>query len=371
MGREIFSSNNLSLVQRDNTYQLLVDSGVLLAKMAINKYHSKNMLATKFSVVGESYDELNKTVLEKIYKYCADKAGITTFDYNRKEDVVRAMTNPIFEWNFFAIQTEILNNVNPDNEVEDVMIAANISTVGLGDSKTFEIDSKGLYKVQEGAYGNNVSRFQEHFKSAITLTPTPKVAAIDFDVTQMNGIGYDFGKQVAKIAMSFRVKMYTDVVSEIFTVANVSSTPFYKATFAKTTYMEMADRLAGANGSGVAAYGTRVAFGQIADGITTGFATQDEINKSGFIGNVYGVSSILFDQAVDSNTASFTFKVPSDKIVLLSPVGDRPVKVVRENNIMVINDDGKNNALYRRSYKFMDSWTVGLATQAAYGIQVV
>lgn len=370
MSRTVFSANGFTGAQ-DSTFKLLVDSGVLLGKLAMNKYHNQNFLATRFSVVGENYDELNKTLLEKVYKYCAEKAGLENYDFSKKEDIVRAMSNPVFEWNFFAIQTEILNNVNPDNEVEDIMIAANISTVGLGDSKTFEIDSKALYKVQEGAYGNNVSRFQEHFRSAITLTPTPKVAAIDFDVTQMTGIGYDFGKQIAKIAMSFRVKMYTDVVNEIYTVANVSSTPFYKATFAKTTYMEMADRLAGANGSGVTAYGTRVAFGQIADGITSGFATQDEINKTGFIGNIYGVSSVLFDQAVDSNTASFTFKVPNDRLILLSPVGDRPVKVVRENNVMVINDEGKNNALYRRSYKYMDSWTVGLATQAAYGIQVV
>jgi len=361
-----------SVIEQNKDAELLVQGLTTLTKMGINKYHYDRgeILASQFSC-GEDYNELNQSTKQSILAYCAEKAGFNPDMVKTKKGLLKAFSNPTFEWEYFAIQTEALNNVNADNEVEDVMIAAQISTIGLGDSKTFEIDSKSLYDVQENSYGNNVSRFQQQFKSSITLTPTPKIARIDFDVTQMATIGYDFGKEMAKIAMSFRTKMYVDIVTALYD-ATSHPTPFVEATFAKTPYMELADRVSATNGSvGVTAFGTRVAFGKMSDTVDSGFNTLDELNRNGFIGNLYNVRSVLFDQSVNSNTADYEFRVPNDKVILLSSASDRPIKMVREGNIEVDLKDGRNSSLSRRVYTYKDSWTVGVATQAIFGIQSV
>lgn len=366
--------NELSLVKFAQTVSsdatLLVDSATTLTKMAMDKYHRDNFLATRFSCP-EDYNKLNETVKRSIMQYCATKAGIADLDVTNKESVAMAFTHPSFSWHFFAIQTATLKAVNADNEVEQIMIATNVEDVAQGDSKTYEIESKALFPVQENAYGNLTTRFNEQYKSTITVTPRPRIAGISFDVTEMVAHNYDFGKMMAKIAISFRAQMYKEIVDTIFTVANVSTTPFYNATFAKSTYMQLADRLSAINGAEVTAYGTRVAFGTISDAVSAGFATKDELNKTGFIANLYNVRSVLFDQAVDSSVPTVPFRVPNDKIILLSSVGDNPVKLVKEAGIQVIDDDGKNNSLYRRSYKYLTSWGTGLATQANYGIQSI
>lgn len=346
--------------------ELLVQSLYTLTKMGIDRYHSDNFLATKYSC-SENYDVLKDAVKDKYIKFCADRADLP-FEIKTKEDIVKAFSNPTFEWQFFAIQTEALNRVNADNEVEDVLKLATIDTVGIGDSKSYEINSKSLYQVQEGSYGNNVSRFQRQYKSSITLTPEPKICRISFDVMQIMGIGYDFGRELAKVAMSFRTRMYKDAVEAIYSVTTLP-TIFNLGTFAKSTYMQLADRVNSANGNvGVTAYGTRVAFGEASDTVSSGFATQDEINKTGFIGNLFNVRSMLLNQAVDSTTNGYAFQVPNDKLILLSDVSDRVCKIVREGSIMVETEEGKTNSLYNRIYTYKDSWQVGLATQAIYGV---
>jgi len=329
----------------------------------INKYSVNNSLITT---------EVKKAFRNKLYKYCAEKAGLTDLDFEDKNSMMRAFSHPVFEWELMSIITETINTVNADNEVEDILVAANVKTVGIGDSFTDEIESKSLYKVQEHAYGDNKSRYQEHLKSPITITPLPKSASVDFDVIQMTAINYDWGKQIAKIAASFRTKMYQDVVDVIFTVANVSATPFYAPTFAKSTYVTLASRLEAANGgAGVTAYGTNIAFTAMSDIVDTGYTTLDEINKSGFIGNLYGVRTQIFKQAVDSSNANFAFRVPNDRVLLMSSLGERPVKLVKESALQVISETGLNTALYKRVYTMIDSWKAQLATQAAYAIQEV
>ena len=352
-----------------NEVKLLIDSAVETTKMAMHRYYGQNFLSIKhFS--NEDYKALNDNTHKSIIKYCAERSNLIDQNFESADAMVSAFANPMFESLYFAIITEALKAVNADNEVEQIMVCANVVDVNLGDSKSFEIESKALFKVQDGAYGNNVTRYNQQYKSSITVTPKPKVAAVAFDVTQMVAYGYDFGKMMAKIAMSFRTQMYVDVINTVFTTS-FSTTPFYEATFAKETYMELADRVRAANSADVSAFGTRVAFGAMSNTVTTGFATIDEMNKTGFIGNLYNVRSVLLDQAIDSSVATADFRLPNDKVLLMSSVGDKPVKLVKEGGVRVSQETGELDSLYKRVYKMFMSWDTGLATQAHYGIQVV
>lgn len=364
---------SLAPINYEEKANVLKNSMVKLTQMAMNKYHGDNILCKKYVFSEtENYKDLNDTVKSSLLKYACEKSGLTHLDMTKKEDVHLAFTNESFRWHFFAIQTQALQDVNSDNEVEDILMLANTVTVGIGDSWTAEISSKSLYNVQDGAYGNLVSRFQEHFKSPVTITPTQKICRIDFDVNQIMALDYDFGREIAKVAMSFRTRMYKDITDALYLTSNLSGTPLYQASFTKTNYTDLATRVDRANGGlGVMAYGTRQAFISMSDGISNGYATQDEINKTGFIGNLYGVTSMLIGQAVDSTTANLNFQVPNDRIIVMSAVTDKPIKLVREGQIFVVDDDGRNNSLYKRTYTYVQNWAVGLATQAAYGIQSV
>lgn len=372
----VFSSKNVSNYN-ENRFNSIIEKGAKLTRIALNRYFSNSRFAPNTystKVTDNEYNEINKTVYDCILKYCAEKSGIDSIDFNTKEGLAFAWNNPMFSYWMFAIQAKIYQEVNSDNEIEDAMTFANVVQVGLGDSFTVEPESLALFKVQEKAYSNNVTRLQKHYRTGITITPSPKIGGVSFDLNQLTGSGYDFGKFMAKLAMSFRVKMYQDVVDVVYTVANVSSTVFYSASFAKTTYITLAERLRGAANAGVTAYGTNIAFAAISDTVTTsfGYMTQDDVIRSGsIVGDIYGIPRVNVDQAVNSNTASFTLRVPNDRILLLAARGDKPVKLVKENYFYVSIDDGKDAPLQERIYKYNDSWEAQYATQCPYAIQVI
>lgn len=378
---EIFNPAKGSV--RTPEMEKIVKFGANVTKMAINKIiGNKGMnsfLATKYSVPTEaekSYIQMNDVLVNDMLQYASKMSGVNLeglgINIKTKEGLLAAFTYESVQRAFFTIQQSILNTINSDTEVEDALMFANIMPVGYGDSLSVDIHDKSLYKIQDGAYGNNISVAQNKLASTINITPRKKHAVIDFNLAQMGILGYDYGKEMAKLALSFRAKLYKDIVDVIFTVANVSSTPFYKGSFAKTTFLDVAERLSAVNSASVAAYGTKLAWGSISDTITGGFMVQDELVKAGYIDNIFGVQSVLVNQAIDSNVSTYDFRVPNDRILMLSAVGDKPVKVVRESlPITVMVDSGVGKPLDIARYGLQDSWTAQLCSQAHYGIVVI
>jgi hypothetical protein len=347
--------------------KLVLDNVARLTKMGIQKYYSKA------KVDDEEYNRLNDLSKKGMIKYAAKVSNLPAiFDISKKEGFKKAITQfSAFREAIFAIQTETIDSVNSTSEVEQALLLAEVRNLAEGDSETFEVGSKSLFQVEQTGYSNNVSRLQYQFMNPTILTPRRHEASVGIDLFQLNANGFDFGKQMAKIVISFQVAMYNDVISNIYNVATVNTTPFYKATFAKTTYQQLGNIVAGANGSGVMAYGTNVAFGKMSDQIASnfGFGVSEEYVKSGMVTDLYGIPSMILRQAVNPNDSTYGFVLPDDKIILTTPSTDKPVKMVIEGITYVVADDGVNNSINLRTFKYQQSWKTGMVSQSAYAIQ--
>ena len=67
--------------------------------------------------------------------------------------------------------------------------------------------------------------------------------------------------------------------------------------------------------------------------------------------------------------AGLTGIIPDNLIVLLSSVGDKPVKLVRSTYVRVKKDDPQDGALNRVVYRYFFGYNAALATQAHFGLQ--
>ncbi len=365
----------------DDTMARIIEAGVDLVKCSLN--NESNFLVKKYTGMKFTNTQQNNAeYMREVLNYCSQYSPVCgmpnikkndgVIDWNEKSNIATAMMDTNFRQMYFAIVTKVIQLVNAKTEVEDILLGANVSYVALGDSATFEMDSQQLYKIQNGAYGNLYSVYQEQLRSGLTLVPEPKIASISFNVAQMTPIGYDFGKEVAKLAKSFRVAMYVDVVNKLFQVTNVSSTVFYKANFAKATFLELVDRIEAVNG-GVRAgvFGTKQALASMSDNIVTGFRKEDERIETGLIVNPYGVPMYQFSQAVDTSSASATFIVPNNRLVIMSAIGDKPVKLVKEDYMFATSKTGMDTTLWNQVYTLNDSWIVGYIMSGVYGIQMI
>lgn len=378
MNEEIFIKRNFSA--EDETAGVIKSNLVKLAKYAMNN-DSRYKRVAELSFSSEkidNYDELNLKAKTALLKYAAEKAQIK--EIKTKADIVSAFENPTFQTVYNSIITETLESIVLKAKPEQIYRLANVEDVDLGGSSTFEIDTKGLPIAQRTSYTTNVTFLDSYAITPITITPKPYSVGVTMDYIRILANNYDMGREIARVAASFLFAQLKLIVDSIYAIANVQGTPFYQANWNAANYVQMIDDIKMLNGGAdVTAYGTTVAFSKMGVLATTnyGFQSQDEMIRNGFLGRAYGVDNVVLDQFTDLSqpfttaSASILRPIPNDRVVLLSSVGDKPVKLVREEYVRVKVKEPKDGSLYRSNYEYFMSFDAAIATQANYGIQAV
>lgn len=377
---------NLNLVRNfsleNDDAKTIKESLEKLCKYAMNHDGKLSRMADKnFSAVDseiKNYNEMNEKTKLALLAFCADKAGIKEIKSNA--DVIRAFSNTAFAEIYNSIIVEALESVILRSRPEQIFRLANVDEVDVGDSKTYEIDTKGLPVAQRTSYTTNVTFLDSHSKMSLTIVPKPYSIGTTMDYIRILANNYDMGKELARVAFALMYAQLRLIVDEIYSVTPVTGTPFYKSTWNVTNYIQMIEDLKMLNGGAdVTAYGTLPAFNKMGVLATTnyGHATQDEMIREGFLGRAYGVDNVVIDQFTDlnqpfTNTSAATLRaIPSDRVILLSSVEDKPVKLVRENFVHVKTKEANEGSQYRVNYEYFMSFDAAIVTQANYGIQSV
>lgn len=378
MNEEIMTIKNFSA--QDETAEVIKNNLVKLAKYAMNN-DSRYKRVAELSFSNEkidNYEELNLKAKTALLKYAAEKAQIK--EISTKADVINAFSNPMFQTVFNSIIVDSLQSIVLKSRPEQIYRLANVSDVEVGDSETWEIDTKGLPIAQRTSYTTNVTFLDSYATTSITITPKPYSIGTTMDYIRILANNYDMGREIARVAASLLFAQLKLIVDSIYAIANVQGTPFYQANWNAANYVQMIDDIKMLNGGAdVTAYGTTVAFSKMGVLATTsyGFQSQDEMIRNGFLGRAYGVDNVVLDQFTDlsqpfTTTSADTLRtVPNDRVILLSSVGDKPVKLVREDFIRVKVKEPKDGSLYRSNYEYFMSFDAAIATQANYGIQGV
>lgn len=359
----------------DQEYQSMVRAVANLIRFAAKRYYSDAIIPVKYyDEVKTDYATYNSKISKALFGYAIEQTyGLEAFEKASSIRQKQMIASQEVEKLAFAITVEALVNVVADNEVEDSLLFANIVPCDPRDSKSFEIDSKMIYPIQNGAFGMNVSRYNQSYMSTITLTPQPKDCSVSFPFHELRNGSYDFGREIAKVAISFRAQQYADIIGQIFSVTS-ALTPFFETTFSVQNYMVMADKIRSLNSSEVQAYGTSVAFNALSGNVVTGFSVQDDLVKNGYIADLYGVKTIVVPNAINTITSQLNQRVPNDVILLISGNdGDRPVKMVRAATADVYFQNGNvdREGLDRLVYYVRMYWDTGLVTKSHFGVQVV
>lgn len=377
--RELTLLRNFS-AEDESDISSVVKSLSELTKHQLYAKYGHEGIAEKFSL-NENKDymaEVKKSKLA-VLKYCMKVAGINKIDTNA--DIIRAFENQNFSTVFNSIMVSTIESVVLTAQPAQILNFVTIEDVDVGDSYTWEIESKGLPIARKTSYMSNTEYVSGFEKSPITIVPKPYSVGVAFDYLRILSDSYDIGYTLAKIARSMLMAQLKLIINNVYSTTPLVGTPLYQATFAATTYVQLAEDVSMLNGgSPVTAYGTKVAFNAISALATTnyGFMAQDEYIANGFIGKAYGIRNVIIDQITDLSSSFTTASasslrfVPNDRILLLSEVpGEKIGKLVRENFVRVKIKEANEGGLYRMEYIYYQSFDCAIATQLHYGIQNV
>lgn len=349
-------------------------SEVTLASLSEN--FGKSGLVSEYKI--DNYNQTSKDVKDALIAFCAKTAGMK--NPTTKGEVLALFSNPVAESLFNSIIAETISDVRIRVTSPQLMAMAEIISVEPGDSYTWEIETKALPVVQRASLASNVAYLQSWSKKGITISPDEYGLGSTIDFIRVLAADFDIGKEIARMVYATLMAEYSAVANIIFSTTGdlATKTPFYKSTWAASDYVKMAEYISALNGGmGVTAYGTLVAFNAISALTTTnfGFGTQDRLIENGYLGKIYGIDSVLLGQVVNYNSAlgtslaGLTGIIPDNLIVLLSAVGDKPVKLVRSTYVRVKRDEPQDGALNRIVYRYFFGFNAALATQAHFGLQ--
>lgn len=359
----------------EQTASVIIDNLASLAGAAAYKKYGRHGIISEVKV--DNYNDMNNKVKTAILKFAAQKSGMEV--PNTASELAFAFDNAMFRSIMNTITTKALGLMMVRYDSPQIGEIASIETVGVGESRSYEIDTKGLQVAQRATYGSNVSLVPSYAKSSVTITPKPYTLGSSLDFIRILGNEYDWGAEVARIYAGMLFAQYKLIVSKVFNTSIMSGTPFYQATFASPTYTQMADDIGMLNGgdaSSVTAFGTRVAFNAISALATSGgFTTKDDYIKNGFLQKIYGVDSVILDQFTNlaapfnSTNAPTLRAIPNNLLVLVSTNGDKVVKLVREDYVRVIETPAHLNTSNRAEYTYFQSFDADIATASYFGVQ--
>ena len=175
-----------------------------------------------------NYNELNEKAKLATLSFCAKKAGIKEIKSNA--DVINAFSNPTFATVFNSIIVDVLQSVVLRNRPEQIFRLANVDEVDVGDSKTYEIETKGLPIAQRTSYMTNVTFLDSYSRTSITVKPQPYSMGTTMDYIRILANNYDMGREIARVAAGLLYAQLRLVVDEIYYVTPITGTPFYQNT---------------------------------------------------------------------------------------------------------------------------------------------
>ena len=252
---------NFSLV--DDEAKVIKENLVKVAKYAM--YHDSRlgkMADKKFSLVDneiENYDELNEKAKIALLSFCADKAQIKRLETNG--DVIKAFSNSTFATIYNSIIVDVLESIVLRSRPEQIFRLANVDEVDAGDSKTYDIETKGLPIAQRTSYTTNVTFLDSYSRMSLTITPKPYSMGTTMDYIRILANNYDMGKEIARVAFGLLYAQLRLIVDEIYSVTPITGTPFYQNAWNADNYVQMIEDLKMLNGGAdVTAYGTISAF---------------------------------------------------------------------------------------------------------------
>ena len=366
-------------ISHDTDAKAIIDSYTKLGLAAMSRDYSNTGLVSKFAMDSSEYNKNNDSVRKAILSFCGGKSGISEITESRH--ILNAFDNPVFESVYNAIFTDSLLGVMAKTDSTAMTVFANIDSVDIGGSLTYEIETKGLPIAQRNSYMSNTTFLDGVAKSAITVTPKVYSTGSAVDVIRMLKGDVDMGKELARVAMSMLYAQYKLCVNQIVNNSVITSTPLYRASFTSSNYILTISYLQALNNAGVRAYGTLPALNKVGAAVTSsyGFASQDEVLRLGFLAVAYGIPHVILEQSTDASapvgaddtSAQATMLLPNNKVFLMADVGDRPVKLVRENYVRVMNTPANVNSINRREYQYFMAFDAAIATQAHFGIQAI
>lgn len=315
-----------------------------IVQVAIDAYHGD---VTKYSV-NDSMKLLREALVEA-------NNGSTKLNYKDIRDGKCV--------GLFSIVEEILQNTVYEGLEDNAFFMNLVETrnVAMGDENVFRIEDSTLFTVADAAEGTQGIRRQRLSGYNTVSVPTSfKVVRIYEELNRILSGQVDFNRFIDRVGASMTQKLLDDVYAlfSTATASDLGGTAFYPTAGAydEKTLLETIEHIeAAAGGKPATILGTKSALRNLAPSIE-GNDSKSDLYNMGYYGKFYGTNVVAVPQRHKVGTTDFVYA--NDELLIVA--GDeKPIKLVREGESLIIPGDALANRDLTQEYLYGEKYGVG------------
>jgi hypothetical protein len=241
-----------------------------------------------------------------------------------------------------------------------------------GDLAEFYVEDNAHFVVATAANGiQGVRRQRITGGSTVTVPTYMKIVRVYESLGRLLAGRIDFNKFVDGVAKAFKDYIadaaYEAINGITAATAGLSSTYVLTGTPSEADIVALIEHVEAATGKSAKVIGTKGALRQLTVN-GTGELYKDDIYKLGYYGMFNGTPCIRMNQAHKPGTD--TFALNDDKIIIIAG-SEKPIKVVREGDGLLIEREADQNADLTREYVYGEQIGVGVVVAEKIGVSAV
>lgn len=240
-----------------------------------------------------------------------------------------------------------------------------------GDQNEFYTEDKSLFVVGNIARGSQAIRRQRLNAGEKVSVPT-NVHGIKVyeELSRLMAGRVDFNTFIDRVSQSYIQQMRIDVLNALEGISTstqgLDSTYVNTGTYDADAILALIEHVEAATGMKASIYGTKTALRQLTDSVISSIdEAKSSLYNVGFYGKFYGTDEIAVNQAHLPGTDTFAFD--NDKIYIIA-TGDKPIKLVNEGEVLIIEREATENADLTREYTMISNYGVGVLCNEKMGV---
>ena len=238
-----------------------------------------------------------------------------------------------------------------------------------GDKNEFWVDDNSEFLVSKIASGiNTVRRQRIGAKTPVALDTNWFAVTIYEEFSLFVAGRRDWNAFVDKVAKAFKNKLLA-MIYTTFTGIN-ASTVGLSGTYVKTgvydeeTLLGIVEHVEAATGKNAIIVGTKAALRKCTTASASAEVAKTDLYNIGYYGKLASVPMVGIKNKHAVGTENFIF---ADDVVYVLASDDKPIKVVREGEGYITDEDGSANADMPLMYTYKEKFGVGLIVNGKLG----
>lgn len=319
-----------------------------IVKLGVDRYFNR---VEKYSDK-ESTETLRKALIDL-------NNGKTTLNY---KDIRDGKCPGLFTLIEEILSRTIEEGLSSDDYFNSLVDYRNLNA---GDKNLFLVEDNDMFVVSEVADGTQGIRRQRLGGFTETAIPTTlKVVKIYEELNRVLAGRIDFNKMIDKVSEAFRRKILEDIYTlwTGVTATQMGGATYYPGYTSAGSYSEnaMLDLVAhveaAAGGKKATIIGTAKAIRHLAPSIQSDSSKEDLYNM-GYYGKFFGSPVVELPQRHKINSTDFVLE---DDVITVVATDEKPIKVVREGDPIVIMGDPLSKADFTQEYLYGEKYGAGI-----------